>query len=113
MATLLDCLGSSLDEKSIQGKLKESGLPKDLASELSMDLRRHEYRASISIETSASQTNGQRFPNASSSLLLLKGMKRDWLFTFPLIEKNDDGQVVIARSGNLQEQFASMLMDGS
>lgn len=70
------------DRSAVEEKLHQAGFPKHLAASLSEDIAQPIYRASVIGINTPHKTSDKNSDN-HPSLFLLKGTKRDWLFTFP------------------------------
>lgn len=67
---------------STEEKLLQAGIPKKLVAALAEDIVHPVYRASVIGIDSSRKNHGERSDN-HPMLLLLKGSRRDWMFTFP------------------------------
>lgn len=101
LQALTDCLEQE-DETAIEKHLIDLGFAKGIAAQLAEDIHRHEYRVSIN-GILPTRTNGQ--DPAIPTLLLLKGLKRDWLFAFPDAKAETMGETMQANRKILSERL--------
>lgn len=83
-AVRLQALTETLDERevsSIERRLLQQGFPKASAARLSADIANPIYRASLIVARPSAENN--ETTKDHPALLLLKGSKRDWIFSFP------------------------------
>lgn len=106
----LQALTAVLDEKEIpviEKRLLQEGLSKEYSAKLATDIAHPTYRASIIGINSPYEDSG--IVEDHPTLLLLKGSKHDWVFSFPSEHADSLGKAMRADGKRLMSELAKVL----
>jgi len=97
---------------SVEKRLRQAGLSKNFAASLAMDITHPVYRASMIGINTPRKDSGDKADD-HPTLLLLKGSKQDWLFSFPNERAEAIGQAIQADRKRLLTELTAILNPAS